>query len=377
MRYISDTVIVDADSHVEEHPVIWERLDKKYANRKPLAIEVGDAIQGRPERNVVWLIDGRICPKLMGHGATCHGSPPLSEFAKRKPVTIESQAMTDPTARLRDLDSAGIDVTTLFPTLFLEPITDDLPYEAALMRAYNDYMAEACEPYRSRLKWVAPVPLREVNLAINEMKRTQEKGAVAVMVLATAGGRLLHDSVLDPFWAEAETSRIPICVHVGWPHPGLLHSCNGTATSMLVAFELSMPIALFSFLGGGILDRFPKLKVAFVEGALQWYPIAIERMEHWRSTPTAAPWPTKNGPQYYLRERDVYFTCEGNEHRLAEFVEIFGQDRLMASADFPHVHYDSSKLSTSFDALACRDDLADTVKERLMGTNAVRFFQLQ
>ena len=90
-------------------------------------------------------------------------TPLTSSYAQSKPFTVGSQGLTDVKARLKDLDSFGVDVQVIYPTLFLANVTDDLAFEAALMRAYNSYLAKACIQGADRLKWAGlchSVPLR-------------------------------------------------------------------------------------------------------------------------------------------------------------------------------------------------------------------------
>src|SRR2546430_16523317 len=49
-------------------------------------------------------------------------------------------------------------------------------------------------------------------------------------------------------------------------------------------------IAIMAFTVGGILPRFPKLRVAFLEAGVGWLPFWLERLdEHWELTPEQAP----------------------------------------------------------------------------------------
>ena len=92
------------------------------------------------------------------------------------------------------------------------------------------------------------------------------------MLLPTAGNVLLHDRRFDKLFGYFEESGLPVCVHVGWSHDGIRESCDFPAASFILNFEMSMVMGFFSFLGGGILDRFPNLEVAFLEGGIGWYP---------------------------------------------------------------------------------------------------------
>src|SRR5437879_2373413 len=306
-------LIIDADSHIEDNDEIWENLDPEYRDRRPHILEVGNIISERPERNYVWFVDGDIFPKLMGYGATCYGTPAITDFGKRKPISVGAQDLTDVTARLKAMDDNHVDVSVLFSTLFLQPVSKDTMYEAALMRAYNTYMAGKVAESKGRLQWAAPIPLQVPSEAVRELRRARELGAIGIMLLGTAGNVLLHDRRFDPVWQAAQELSIPLCVHVGWAHPGLHDTCESPASGLILAFDLSMVMGFFSFLGGGILDRFPGLKVLFVEGAIDAYPLALQRMALWYETPTAQPWPARHPANDYLKNCAVYFTCEGDE----------------------------------------------------------------
>ena len=52
------------------------------------------------------------------------------------------------------MDKIGVDVQVIYPTLFLVYLTDDPKLEAALCRAYNRFIANACAKAPDRLKWV-------------------------------------------------------------------------------------------------------------------------------------------------------------------------------------------------------------------------------
>lgn len=371
------TFIIDADSHIEDHPIIFENyLEPEYKHRIQ-ALNLGNLITHNTDRNYAFMVDGEMRPKLLGYGATVHGALPLTNFAKNKPISVESQAITDVEARLSSMDAVKLDVSIVYSTLFLQPLTKDLMFEAALMRAFNSFMADTCAKSNGRIKWVAPIPIRHPQEAIKEMKRVKELGAVGVMILGTAGDTLLHDRMFDAFYAEAEAMQMPVCVHVGWAHTGLHNSCDAPGTSMILAFELSMVMAFYSFVGGGVLDRFPNLKVGFIEGGADWFPSLVNRMEHWYDTPTAQPWLAKKRPTDYLRDCQLYFTCEGDERDLPRFIELVGADRVLGSADFPHVHFEGGKLGETFDEIREREDVSEETKQLMYGPNAIKFYGLE
>ncbi|MBI2371220.1 MAG: amidohydrolase [Deltaproteobacteria bacterium] len=366
-------LIVDADSHVEETPAIWECLDAAYQERKPIPVRI-DNLPGFAKRNVFWVVEGKILPKLWGPGAVLYSTPPYSGYAQDKPFTLESQALLDVEARLKDMDRAGVDVQVLYPTCFLDTVTDDLAFEGALMRAYNTWMAGTCGQRPDRLKWTAQVPLRDVPEAIREMRRARDLGAVGIAIKGTAGEKMLHYQELTPFWAEAEQLGLPVCVHVGWSHPGLKQSCDTIYGALVLSFTVPVLMGFFSVIAGGLLDRFPRLKVGFLEAGTEWVPYLIDRMDHYYGSSAiryGCPRPARR-PSDYLRDGRVYFTCEADERLLPQVVALVGEGQIMASADMPH----GEAREESFREIRERADLGERVKQKMFGENAIRFYGL-
>jgi len=369
---MKDTLVVDADSHVEEPAEAWEYLDKEYESRKPFALTTED----RPalgHMNAFWFVDSQIFPKPVGQGSTVFGTPLAQQLARNKVFSLESQGLTDPAARLKELDQFGIDVQVNFPTIFLEQLTDDAHFEAALMRSYNTWMAGVCKQRPDRLKFAAVMPLRSVPQAVAELGRAKDLGAAGAAVYGTIDQRMLHHRDLDPFWAEAERLEMPICVHTGWSHPGLKWSIDSIFGAHTISFTLPVMMGFFSFLGGGILDRFPRLRVAFLEAGADWVPYLVQRLDHYFASERLAGWWTpERSASEYLRDCQIYFTCEAEERLLPQVLEFVGEDRIMMSADMPHAEARENAVSE----IEQRTDLTREQKVRILGKNAIAFYSL-
>jgi predicted TIM-barrel fold metal-dependent hydrolase len=368
---MDNEIIIDADSHVEEVDETWDYLDEPYQQRRPQAI----TLQNRPvfaNRNACWYIDGAVYPKVVGRGITTYGTPITSAYAQRKSFSLGSQGMTEPEARVLDLDRQGIDMQVIYHTIFLEPLTDDPEFEAALMRSYNTWMAKACAHNPKRLKWAAPMPLRNVPAAVKEASRAKELGATALTIAGTVGDRMLHDLDFDPFFSEAERLNMPISVHISWSHPGLRHSVDSVYGANCISINFTVLMGFFSFLGD-VLDRHPRLKVTFLEAGSEWIPYMVHRMDHYYEAEKKSGWPIPKRPaSAYLRECQIYFTCEADEKLLPEVLSFVGEDRIMISADIPH----SEGRETSIEEIRERKDISDAAKKKILGLNAKAFYNL-
>jgi predicted TIM-barrel fold metal-dependent hydrolase len=367
--------VVDADSHVMEVEETWDYLEPEFAARRPQVVQTAVNAQGSPV-DAFWLVDGQIQPRLLGPGATFTGTPITSTFGRNKPFSLGSQAITDVGARLRDMDQAGIDVQVLFPTVFLVGLAEDPRLEAALMHSYNTWMAGIARQAPERLKWMAVMPMRAVDQAVAEAARARELGAVGVATYGTAGARMFHEPEFDPFWATVEQQELPVGVHTGWSHPGLTESGTSYYPGVIVGFTFPVLMGYFSFLGGGILDRFPGLRVGFFEAGADWLPYLTQRMDqYWLASSWLAPGHPRSArtPSEYLAAGRVYVTCEGEERLLPQVLEFIGEEHVMISGDMPHLEARDSVVAE----IQERTDLSAAVKAKLLSTNAAEFFRIE
>ena len=74
----------------------------------------------------------------------------------------------------------------------------------------------------------------------------------------------------------------------------------------------------------------------------------------------------------WLKDCQIYFTCEGEEKLLPEVFSFVGEDRIMISADIPH----SEGRETSIEEITARPDLSDSAKEKILSLNAKAFYNL-
>ncbi|MBI4490121.1 MAG: hypothetical protein HY694_13645, partial [Deltaproteobacteria bacterium] len=128
--------VVDADTHISESEGMWQLIDKEMYPRRPVLVSVpDDTLYGK--RNAFWLIDGNIFPKPAGKGSFRLITPSASKLeSSRGDIHIACRELTDPSARLADMDRLGVELQVIYPTLFLVYLTDDVALDIALCRAY-------------------------------------------------------------------------------------------------------------------------------------------------------------------------------------------------------------------------------------------------
>src|SRR2546423_5117789 len=100
-------------------------------------------------------------------------------------------------------------------------------------------------------------------------------------------------------------------------------------------------IQVSSMVMGGVFERFPKLRVAFLEAGVGWVPFMMDRLDRsydvWsgRKYKEFSEW-LKKKPSEYIRSGRIYFNCEGDEDTLPYALKRIRPNVLMFASDFPH-----------------------------------------
>jgi uncharacterized protein len=285
--------------------------------------------------------------------------------------------MSDPVARLEDMDLEGIDVTVMFPPGSGEEwALGDAAFAGALCRTLNDARAEYAAHAPDRLKLVAKLPMLEPSMAAEELERcVTEHGFVGMVTAQHILDRNLDDPSFDVVWSTAERLGVPVCVHGGGQAPGQVPIAIDRFSTRLTKHAITHPVgamlALTSFAVGGVLARFPALRVAFLEAGAGWLPFWLERLdEHWELLPEQAPG-LDRPPSSYFAGRG-FVSCEPEERSVPWVLDRVG-DAVCYASDY--CHWDCA-FPRSVELLAERADLSTPQKTAVLAANAAALYGL-
>ncbi|HEX9880579.1 MAG TPA: amidohydrolase family protein [Candidatus Binatia bacterium] len=362
-------MIIDADGHLFETEEVFERyMEPSLRPYRPrlIADDAGHRF---------WVVDGRTRyrrPSIPGAFNPGTAAPPGGELAGTRRASIGSQTLNNIKERLEDLDKEGIDVQFLYPSFLLHINSwGDGVLGNAVCRAYNTWLGRACEEAPDRLKGVGLVCLRDPEGAARELAHLKQTGLVAVMVNGTVGAKRLDHPDHDGFFAEADRLRLPVAVHFSFEFPGVTDLFPHFFPTRVLAGVFPLMAGLTSVLCTGLMDRYPNLNFAFLEGGCNWVASYLERMDdHFRNPRYNARQLISRFPSEYMRSGRIVFGCEGDEGFLGRVVGEIGADLLMYSSDYPHA--DRTEGTARF--LAGRGDLSAAAKKDILEGNARRFY---
>lgn len=383
--------VVDADGHVVEPDRVWkEYADPAFRDRLDhpgggvQALGMARAYPEAAEQRERMLAESA----SDDDGTSASWAANLRDAESWEEAAREKMARPggyDPQARLVDMDEEGIDAAVLYPTSMLTWVEEADLFGAAC-RAYNTWLHDYCSAAPDRLFPVAMVPLQDVDAAIAEMRRAVDTlGAKAVMIRPAPyiDGKPLHDRGYDRFWAAAADLDCPVGVHPS-PHADMLNSCrllglaNGVTDArqglalrqgLTNAIDLQMAVAWFVL--GGICERHPGLRVAFLEGTGGWMLPMLERFDHQMKV-FGSPDQTMLPSELFARQCVVSF--DPDEVALAFTAEHLGADKVLWASDYPHP--DAKIPGVVKELREAVDPLPEAARRTVMGGSARAFYRL-
>lgn len=353
--------IVDADGHVAEGATLALEAMKRWPDK------ITTRTDGRPSLK----IEGRHYPEDQGPGAGC---PPEHGLSK-----VEGIHWSSAEGVLRDADRDHIDVMVLYPSFGLcAPSIEDPEFAAGFSRLYNSWIADYCKPSQGRLHGVAVAPVEHGAVAIDIMREAKDLGLVATMIPPALKTRNLDHPDLDRFYAAAVELDMPLGVHgapgIHLPKIGVDRFDNYIQVHC-ISFPFDQMTAMTALVSGGVFDRHPKLRVAFLEAGVGWVPFFIDRLhEHYEKRGSWIPNGWQRDPREYVEAGNIWVSCEPEEPILPGVVDVLGGDFIMFASDYPHW---DGEWPDSTKPLRTRSDIDEAARTKISGQNARRFYGLR
>lgn len=356
--------VLDADSHVIEPFGIWEQyLEPEFKERAPSQEGGRILLEGEAMAN-------KISDLVQFEGA--------KQLAENYPISIvrgfdaESQVMA--------MKKMGVDISFVYPTVGLWMLaidTMDSQLAGALTRAYNSWLRDFCSYDPQLLRPVGAIPRHDPAEMVPELQRIASFGWKAVFLRPNpVKGRILSDPAYEPFWSECERLGIVVGIHEGshcrLPSTGAdrfdtrfaLHACSHPMEQMM---------ALLALIEGGVLERHPNLKVAFLEAGCGWLLYWLWRLDReYEDLAWEVADNVKMRPSDYFR-RQCFVAFEPTETYLREAIDYLGSDRFIFGSDYPHMDSDADAIDQ---VIALSDRLPKQTVQKLLWDNPMNFYGL-
>ncbi len=294
--------------------------------------------------------------------------------------------------RLKVLDEDGVAGEVIFPDGITEMNTPPfgaglgLPTEGIVpelqwagSRAHNRWLAEFCQMAPERRAGLAIVPiLWDVDEAVKEVHWAKQNGLRGILIPSMWGKEpAYHHPRYDPVWSACEELDLVVNLHSGAApmqdydtHTGMM----GIYISE-VAWWSARP--LWFMIWGGVLERYPKLKVAITEATAVWVPEILSLLDfRYEKTHYSAKLGDYRShmslkPSEYF-QRNVFVGASCMPRREVEMRDEIGLENIMWGTDFPHPEgswpYTRSQMVESFHGIP------ETELAAMLGGNAARVY---
>jgi predicted TIM-barrel fold metal-dependent hydrolase len=354
--------VIDADGHVEEDQ---RRLVAAVPDHLRSFVE--GFVPEDPGRDDTRIIEGRAWrPKYkFPHGQNNH----------LVAGGVRQEGGRDPRVRIDILDSEGIDAAVLYASagqlffLFERP-----DVAAALCRAYNDWLAEFCAHDPRRLVGVALLPQQDPELAAEELERVVGAYGFVGGTLRPNRicGRTVDDPDFDVVWATAARLDVPIAFHEAYI-PGIdtvgVDRMSTYAGCHVISHVFEQMTAMLVTTLAGVQDRFPGLRLGFLEAGCGWAPTWLNRIEeHY----VLAPDDYAGGDPHGKVNKRTWLTFEIEEPGLDAACGLGWAENICFASDYPH--FDAVFPGAVKQVRDRHQQLPPEVLAGLLGANALRFY---
>jgi predicted TIM-barrel fold metal-dependent hydrolase len=327
--------VVSSDSHVNAPVEMWvEYLGPEFRDRAPML--------ERSDDGDFEVFEGRRKP-LIGMTGAAGRRPQEFSMTVRRLDEVRAGGF-EPGPRIEDQDRDGISAEVLFGGPPGPPLNSQDPAMArASFTAYNRWLADFCAYSPNRLYGIAYIPSDDPEDTLAEVRDAAALGMRGVLLTQRPSDGSWADERWDPLWHELVSLGWPAHFHVGGGVGALQHvaaTASGAAGPLgylnsMVARKLEMSLALGTFVLGGVLVKFPDLKLVSVEGQIGWVPFWKEYIDHvYEKHRWHLGYHLDEPPSFYI-DRQVFYTFMEDRHGV-DARQACGVDRIMWANDYPH-----------------------------------------
>lgn len=276
----------------------------------------------------------------------------------------------DARCRLQECRRTGVDVQVLSTVPVMFSYWAQAKDALDLARILNDHIADVVGKHPQRFIGLGTVPLQAPGLAIGELERcVKELGFPGVQIGSHVNGWNLDRPELFPFFQAAEKLGAAIFVH---PWDMLAKERMGKYwLGWLVGMPAETALAICSLLFGGVLERLPRLRVAFAHGGGA-FPGTFGRIAHgYDARPDLCATCCSTAPARLLPR--LYFdSLVHDAEALRYLIRLVGVERVALGTDYPFPlgEAEPGKLIESLTELTAPD------RERLLSGTALEFLGL-
>ena len=296
-------------------------------------------------------------------------------------ISAERKGLRDLQGRLEDMELEGIDAEICFPTLGLWLYAvGDAEAEAASARLYNDWNDQFLGGHKDRFVRCGMLPVLDFSNTVAELDYLASKGFTAAMLPAVTppGLAKYNDERWDPVFAKAAEKGIVFVMHTG---TGLesVQSERGPGGAIINYTQQAMDAQTTAMylVAGGVLDRNPGAKVAFIESGASWLVALGERLDEVAEAHSAFVRPKLSRRPSQIIDDQVWASFQHDRSCItAAAAGLPGARNVMWGSDYPHAEGTFPISRRLVDELFDGLNVSPNIKSDILGLNASKLFRI-
>ena len=283
--------------------------------------------------------------------------------------------------RLEDMELEGVDAEICFPSLGLWLYALDNPEaEAASARLYNDWNNEFLGGHPNRFVRCGMLPVLDFSNTVAELEYLASKGFTAAMLPAVSPPGLpkYNSDKWDVVFAKGAELGIVFVLHTGTgletvvvergPGAGIINYTNQMTDAQQSAMYL---------VAGGVLDRNPGARVAFIESGASWLVALAERLDEVEEAHANFVFPKLSRRPSQIIDDQVWASFQHDRACItAAAAKLPGARNVMWGSDYPHAEGTFPISRRLVDDLFEGLSVSDEVRNNILGLNAARLFKI-
>jgi len=273
----------------------------------------------------------------------------------------------------------GIDAEIVFPSAGLMSFMIENPEaELASAQIYNDWNNGFFSGHLDKFIRCGILPVRDFRNTVSEIKRIAGLGFTAAMLpsLMPPGMADYNDPAWDEVFEAGQQHGIVFVLHTGTGRPDVrAEKGPGGAVINYTVQMCDAQHSIMYMVAGGVLDRFPKAKVAVIESGASWLSALAERMDEVNEAHHMFVRPKLSLTPREIIQRQVSASFQYDRACIMSR-SVTGTQAIMWGSDYPHHEGTFPKSRDVLAKLFEGIDITEREKADIVGGNAARLFRL-
>jgi aminocarboxymuconate-semialdehyde decarboxylase len=277
--------------------------------------------------------------------------------------------------RIAEMDQLGVEMQALTVYGDFNKYDRDLELTKVAVRACNDEVAAMADEHPDRFVGLGILPMQDVEASVVELERAvTDLGLKGVTIKDQINGHTLDEPRFLPFWEAAEGLEAVVEFHQG--NTIVAQRIPRYFLENTVGNLVERTLTFGALVHGGIIDRFPRLKVCLLHGG-GYVAFAVARMDKgWEAAKLdyMVKYSSEESRQFIPKPPSqyvgsFYYDCATfSEPTLRFLIDTVGIDRVVFGTDYPC----PMEMIDSVNWINSLESLTSSEKRAILSVNPAR-----